>query len=43
MNFFYKKYPLTYINLLKKHLNVVNYSLNIHIKKNLKLLKKKNV
>jgi hypothetical protein len=43
MKFFYRKYPLNFVNLLKKHLNVVNYSLNIHIKKNLKLLKKKNV
>ena len=29
--------------MLKKHLNVINYSLNIHIKKNLKLLKKKDL
>jgi hypothetical protein len=43
MNFFYKKHQLTFINLLKKHLNVTNYSLNIHIHKKLKLLKKKNI
>ena len=31
MKFFYRKYPLNFVNLLKKHLNVINYSLNIHI------------
>ena len=41
MKFLYKKPKLSYLFLLKTHLNIINYSLNIHLIKNYKLLIKK--
>lgn len=39
---FLKKYKkLTYIELFKSHLITINYSLNVHLKKNYKILIKK--
>lgn len=43
MNFFYKKIKITYLNLLRKHLNIVNYSLNLKKKKNLSYFVKKKI
>lgn len=43
MNFFYKKLKISYLNLLKQHLNIVNYSLNIKKKKNLSFFVKKKI
>lgn len=43
MNFFYKKIKITYLNLLKKHLNIVNYSLNLKKTKNLSYFVKKKL
>lgn len=41
MNFLPKYKKLSYIELFKRHLIVVNYSLNINLKKDYKLLIKK--
>ncbi len=41
MKFLYKKKNLSYLFMLKKHLMLVNYSFNIHLIKNYKLLLKK--
>jgi hypothetical protein len=43
MKFFKKNKQMTYIELFKKHLIIVNYSLNINLKKNYKLLVKKKI
>lgn len=43
MKFFYKKLKVNYLNLLKKHLNIVNYSLNIRKNKNLSYFVKKKI
>jgi hypothetical protein len=41
MKFFYKKNTVSYLVLFKKHLNIINYSLNINLKKKYSMLVKK--
>lgn len=43
LKFFSKKLKITYLNLLYKHLAIVNYSLNLNKKKNFKFLVKKKI
>ena len=43
MNFFFKKIKISYLNLFKQHLNIINYSLNIKKKKNLSYFVKKKL
>lgn len=43
MKFLIKHKKLNYIELFKSHLITVNYSLNIHLKKNYKILIKKKI
>lgn len=41
MKFLFKKTPTSYLILLKRHLNLINYSININLKKNYNLIVKK--
>lgn len=41
MKFLSKKLSVSFINLFKKHLNIINYSSNIHLKKKYSYLVKK--
>lgn len=41
MKFLFKKTPVSYLHIFKKHLNIINYSLNVHLKKKYSFLVKK--